>query len=268
MSREITMRQDSRRAGGDDDRCFASLHDIRFGKTPIAISPRSVPLPEQHEGRAAVLAQLEVACRGVRSDGRNGAQAGEHARPVAQSTGFAELDAVLPGGGWPVGAITELMPEVMGIGELSLLMPALAQLCRAGRHVAWIAPPCLPYPPALIRHGIALEQLLLIQTRDARSALWAAEQALRCPAIGAVLAWPDNVDDRQLRRLQLAAESGGSCGLLYRSPSCAQEHSPAALRLLLRASAVGASAAGLHITIHKARGGHTHALVVHPVAAA
>lgn len=263
MRHEIMMRQESRRAGEDGDRYFASLHDIRFGKTPVAVFPRSVPLLEQHEGRAAVLEQLERACRGVRGDGRSGDRVGEHARPVAQSTGFAELDAVLPGGGWPVGAITELMPEVVGIGELSLLMPALAQLCRAGQHIAWIAPPCLPYPPALIRHGIVLEQLLWIRTRAARSAMWAAEQALRCPAIGAVLAWPDNADDRQLRRLQLAAESGGSCGLLYRSPHCAQQHSPAALRLLLRADA-----AGLHITIHKARGGHAHAVVVHPVAAA
>jgi hypothetical protein len=207
-----------------------------------------------HQERAAVLAQLELACRGVRSDG---------ARALAQPTGFGELDEVLPGGGWPVGAITELMPETQGIGELSLVLPALAQLARAGRCIAWIAPPFLPYPPALMRRGIALEQLLWVRAREARTALWATEQALRCPAIGAVLAWPEDVDDRRLRRLQLAAESGGSCGLLYRAPTCAQQHSPAALRLLLRAGA-----AGLHIDIHKARGGRTHAVVVHPAAAA
>ncbi len=73
MSHAIMMRQESCRAGEDGDRCFASLHDIRFGKTPIAISPRSVPLQEQHEERAAVLAQLEETCRGVRGDGRSGA---------------------------------------------------------------------------------------------------------------------------------------------------------------------------------------------------
>jgi len=215
------------------------------------------------EQRAAVLAQLDQACRRVRADGRSGARADEYARPAARATGFSELDALLPGGGWPAGAITELMPEAQGIGELSLVLPALAQLCGAGQHVAWIAPPFLPYPPALLRHGIALGQLLWIQTLDARTALWAAEQALRCPAIGAVLAWPAGVDERRLRRLQLAAESSGSCGLLYRPQSCAQQHSPAALRLLLRAGA-----AGLHIDIHKARGGRTHAVVVHPAAAA
>ena len=209
--------------------------------------------------RAAVFAQLAAACRTVEAGGA----LRPATRALAQPTGFAPLDAVLPGGGWPVGAITELMPETQGIGELSLLLPALAQLGRAGRHIAWIAPPCLPYPPALLRHGIVLERLLLVQTSDARSALWATEQALRCPAIGAVLAWPMAVNDRQVRRLQLAAEAGGSCGLLYRPALALRQHSPAALRVLLRAGA-----GGLHVEIHKARGGGRHAVVVHSIAAA
>jgi hypothetical protein len=187
----------------------------------------------------------------------------EEDRPAALPTGFAEFDAVLPGGGWPVGAITELMPEAQGIGELSLLLPALARLCRAGRYLAWVAPPCLPYPPALEDGGVALDRLLLVRTQDAKAALWAVEQTLRCPAIGAVLAWPAALDDRRVRRLQLAAEAGGSCGLLYRPPSAAQQPSPAALRLRLKALD-----AGLRIEVHKARGGRPYALVVHPAVAA
>jgi|KBSMisStandDraft_5_1062788.scaffolds.fasta_scaffold01449_9 hypothetical protein len=182
--------------------------------------------------------------------------------PAVQPTGFADFDALLPGGGWPLGAITELMPEAQGIGELSLLLPALAKLSRAGRYLMWIAPPCLPYPPALVRHGLVLDRLLLVQAQDARAALWAAEQALRCPAIGAVLAWPAALDDRRVRRLQLAAETGGSCGLLYRPPLAALQPSPAALRLRLKALGPG-----LQVEIQKARGGRAHALVVHPAAA-
>jgi protein ImuA len=203
--------------------------------------------------RDALRAQLGRICR---SD-----QADDQTRPAVLPTGFAQLDAVLPGGGWPVGAVTELMPDAQGIGELSLLLPALAQLSRAGRYIAWIAPPCLPYPQALTRHGLALERLLLVQVRDAQTGLWATEQALRCPAIGAVLAWPAALDDRRIRRLQLAAETGGSCGLLYRPPAAAQQPSPAALRLRLQALD-----AGLRIEILKARGGRAHALVVHPAA--
>ena len=191
-----------------------------------------------------------------------GAQPDDQAGPGAVATGFASLDAVLPGGGWPTGAITELMPETQGIGELSLLLPALAQRSRAGRHLVWVAPPCLPYPPALLQHGLALERLLLVRAQEPEAALWAAEQALRCPAVGAVLAWPASLDDRRVRRLQLAAEAGGGCGWLYRPPAAAQQTSPAALRLQLRAAATG-----LRVEIIKVRGGRTHAVVVHPAAA-
>src|SRR5262245_63261238 len=53
-------------------------------------------------------------------------------------TGFAELDAWLPGGGWPAGAITEIHVERTGIGELQLVMPAAARLTRSGRWLALI----------------------------------------------------------------------------------------------------------------------------------
>jgi hypothetical protein len=235
---------------------FSSLPVTRFGKMGNALPVQ----PAQRLSHEELRARLERMGRGGR--GGRGGQADAQAHPIALPTGFAKLDAALPDSGWPVGAITELMPEAQGIGELSLLMPALAQLSRAGRYVAWIAPPCLPYPPALVQHGLALDRLLLVRAHDARSVLWAAEQVLRCPAIGAVLAWPAALDDRRVRRLQLAAEAGGSCGLFYRPLAAAQQPSPAALRLRLRALD-----GGLHVDIHKARGRRAHALVVHPAAA-
>src|SRR6266404_1545316 len=57
--------------------------------------------------------------------------------------GFPELDAELPGGGWPAGALTEILPAHEGIGELRLLGPALAGLSQLGLRLAWIAPPHL-----------------------------------------------------------------------------------------------------------------------------
>jgi hypothetical protein len=190
--------------------------------------------------RSATLDQLARLCHG------------EWSRPLHQAapSGFAELDASLPGGGWPVGAVAELMPEAMGIGELSLLMPALSRLACAGRYIAWIAPPYLPYAPALAQRGLPLKRVLIVQTRNLQESLWAAEQTLRCPAFGAVLSWPAEIADKNVRRLQLAAEAGGSLGILYRPPRAAHEHSPAALRLRLHPTAEG-----LAVDIHKCRGG-------------
>jgi hypothetical protein len=190
----------------------------------------------------------------------------------ALPSGFPELDANLPGGGWPSGAIAELMSDAIGIGELGLLMPALSNLARTGRYIAWIAPPYLPYAPALAQRGLPLERILLIQTQTLQQSLWATEQALRCPAIGAVLSWPAYIVDKNVRRLQLAAEAGGSLGFLYRPPQAALESSPAALRLRLHAASEG-----IVIEIQKSRGGRAgvrlqcrnhHALAVHTPAAA
>ena len=69
------------------------------------------------------------------------------------STGFAALDAELPEGGWPTGALIEIMPAAAGIGELSLLLPCLARLSAGRRWLAWIDPPYIPYAPALASAG-------------------------------------------------------------------------------------------------------------------
>jgi cell division inhibitor SulA/protein ImuA len=164
-------------------------------------------------------------------------------------TGFAALDAELPGGGWPTGCLTECLPAHEGIGELRLLGLALARLSRAGKRLAWIAPPHLPYAPALDAAGIALPQLLIIKAATARDALWATEQALASSACGAVLAWPGAVKYAELRRLQLAAEKAHALAVLFRPLRAAGEASPAALRLGL-----DTAAGGLAVRILKRRG--------------
>jgi cell division inhibitor SulA/protein ImuA len=164
-------------------------------------------------------------------------------------TGFAALDAELPGGGWPTGCLTELLPAHAGIGELRILGPALARLSHAGKRLAWIAPPHLPYAPALDAAGIALAQLLIVRTAAARDTLWATEQALASSACGAVLVWPGAVKYAELRRLQLAAEKAGALTVLFRAPRVAGEASPAVLRL-----ALATAAGGLAVRILKRRG--------------
>lgn len=225
--------------------------------------------------RARALALEQLGHRLPDSEWRRGLRA-------AAPSGFTELDASLPGG-WPMGAVCELMPAAPGIGELGLLLPALSRLARAGRHIAWIAPPHHPYAPALVQHGIPLGRLLVVQTRGVQESLWAAEQALRCPAVGAVLSWPAAITDKNVRRLQLAAEAGSSLGILYRPAEAAREPSPAALRLRLQPTPDGLS---LAVEVQKCRGGRagvslrlplplqpgpqatSHALAVHPLTAA
>ena len=160
-------------------------------------------------------------------------------RPVAVSspslpTGFPALDAELPGGGWPTAALIEILPQHEGIGELRILGYALSRLTAQGRFLVWIAPPYLPYAPALCSAGIDLARLILVKTRSPRETLWASEQALRSNACGAVLAWPQAANYAELRRLQIAAEGSPSVlAILFRPPQVARETTPAPLRLAL-----------------------------------
>jgi hypothetical protein len=177
---------------------------------------------------------------------RRSASAQPHVR--ALPTGLDELDALLPGGGWPCGALSEILFEYDGLGELALLMPALAELTRRRQRVVFVAPPYIPYAPALGAHGLDLNYVVQLQT-TANEGAWSAEQCLRSGSCGAVLGWLHEADYTQLRRLQLAAESGDALAFLFRPACAASKASPAALRLQLRADA-----AQVDIEILKCRG--------------
>lgn len=189
--------------------------------------------------RAATLEQLARLCHREAS-----------VPPVAHATGCARLDIALPYGGWQPGTVVELMPVQTGIGELRLLMPTLARISHADSHLAFISPPFIPFAPALEQHGVRLERLLIVSAEKHADALWAIEQTLRCRSFGAVVAWPQAIRDRDIRRLQLAAEAGGSVGFLYRPAVAAHEASPAAVRLRLQRDTDGE----LLIEVLKCRG--------------
>lgn len=161
-------------------------------------------------------------------------------------SGHAALDAVLPGGGWPQGTLTELLPHGHGCGELSLLLPALAALDPAAGGIALVAPPWLPHAPAWQAAG--LTRLLVVEAAP-EAAAWAGEQLLASGALAALLAWLPQADSRTLRRLQLAASGRPSLAFVFRPPATAGSASPAPLRL-----ALAAGEGGLSVHVLKRRG--------------
>jgi protein ImuA len=161
------------------------------------------------------------------------------------ASGWPELDAQLPGGGWPAGALTELLLPHPGVGELRLLAPALAALQHRQRCVMCFDPPAAPCAWALRALGIDLQRLVVVQARSglksrarallpAADVLWALEQALKSGHVGAVLAWlPARLPADALRRLQLAAQSHAGPAFLLRDAQMRNQPSAAPLRLLL-----------------------------------
>ena len=220
-----------------------SAHFARTPAIPAAAASRMPPalpvrLPRDETALSEVLRHPGIWRRGSAS------RIATHVQP----TGIAELDARLPGGGWPEGALSEILIEHDGIGECSLLLPALAALTQARKRVVFVAPPYIPYAPALAAAGIDLAQVVHIDA-NAADTHWTAEQCLRAGCCGAVLNWLPDADYRQLRRLQLAAETGASLAFVFRPLRAAQQTSPAALRLQ-----VTASENGPRIDILKCRG--------------
>jgi hypothetical protein len=165
-------------------------------------------------------------------------------------TGFAALDGRLPGKGWPRTGLIEILIARFGSGELDLLLPTLAALTRAvaARWCVWVAPPLMPFAPALASRGIVLDRVAVV---NGARPLWALEQALGSGACDAALGWARQPKPREIRRLQLAAERGRTLGVLFRPRRAAREPSAAVLRLSLEPCV-----AGVRITLLKGRGAH------------
>jgi hypothetical protein len=190
------------------------------------------------------------------------------ARTETLPTGFGALDERLPGRGWPRSGLIEILVSRFGVGELTLLLPALAALTRRpmARWCVWVAPPLEPFAPSLAAHGVLLERLLVVQAPAAAAhkrgrpngipvvraprAMWAFEQSLGCGACDLVMAWASKPRAKEIRRLQLAAERGRTLGVLFRPQQAARESSYAALRMT-----INPCAHGVRVTLLKSKGG-------------
>jgi len=174
------------------------------------------------------------------------------------SSGYPALDQHLPGAGWPLDGVTELLHEQQGIGELQLLSPALARLSREQtRHILMVSPPYIPYPPALHALGIDLASILVVQVNENRDMLWALEQALASKSCSAVLCWPKKINEKQIRRLQLASKDGNTWNILFRPTQAITQYSPAELRIHLSPAKYAPLNfhRSIHLKILKRRGG-------------
>jgi hypothetical protein len=202
---------------------------------------------------------------------------GESSDTIA--TGFAELDTMLPAGGWPMQGLIEMVSERWGVGELQLFLPLMRHLIARGSWVLWIAPPYSPYAPGLAQAGIDLRRILIVGGSNAplkseafygkksapepvsserlssKEALWSMEKALQTQHCGLVLAWHSQLPQPTLRRLQLAATTGKTLGVVFMSKN--SEHSPSSMRLKIKSSeSDGAESAYAEVGLLKARGSY------------
>lgn len=152
------------------------------------------------------------------------------------ATGHAALDAQLPGGGWPVGALCEILQTHSDHNEWRLLLPALRRTTDVASKpgpVVLVGAPHVPFGPGLTAQGLDARRLLRVIASAPADGLWATEQSLRCVEVAAVLAWLPQTRSDQLRRLQMAAHVNDKLLFVMRPAQTRVESSPAVLRLLV-----------------------------------
>lgn len=148
------------------------------------------------------------------------------------------LDRWLPGGGWPLGCLIEILIDSPGCGELTLVTPALAAL-PGQRPIVLLKPPAIPNALAWQQWRISSQRLWWLRPETLSDAWWSAQTVLQGGAFAALLAWIDPIDDRALRRLHASAQEAGTLLFLFRPKSIARQFSPSPLRIALTPLARG-----------------------------
>lgn len=153
-------------------------------------------------------------------------------------TGLPEVDAALPDSGLACGRLHQMLGGKDGVnGPTLAFAAALAGRAaqagvgpEAGGTVLWVVVRGSPddglYAPGVAAFGLTPERLLMVRAGDAVEVLWCMEEALRCPAVAAVVGQAARVEPTAGRRLQLAAEQGGGLGLLLPSAKASGSRVP------------------------------------------
>lgn len=155
-------------------------------------------------------------------------------RSAILSSGFHALDRLLPDRGFLSGTLVEWLAAGDGAGCATLALKVAAHLQRQGGAVVVVdlARTFHPFAAALL--GLDLQKTILVHPPDRTAQLWAWEQSLRSPAVAVVVGELPQAHERELRRLQLAAETGGGAGFLIRPEICRHTPSWAEHRLLVQ----------------------------------
>lgn len=150
---------------------------------------------------------------------------------TVHGSGWAVLNAELPGGGWPTMAITELLVSQPGVLEWRLLAPAIRPIVAGGGEVAVVGPPRPPALAGLVQDGVSPERFWRYEVDEPARRLWVTEQLLKGNGCDVLIAWLPQVRQEQLRRLQACAQGFEGLCFVVRPEHAIRDSSPAPLRV-------------------------------------
>ncbi len=195
---------------------FCSIHDSVALQNAVGLRPARPP-PRPLPAHIA-----ESIWRGTELGGRN---------PTTVPTGYAALDAELPGGGWPTRSVTELLTAQATICEWRLLGPAIPKLTSERGRLYLVAPPKEPHVGGLAQLGLSVDQVVWIDAASPADQIWTTEQVIKADPAGAILSWLPQARPEQIRRLQVQAHGCEAPVFLLRPVTALRDASSAPLRI-------------------------------------
>jgi protein ImuA len=213
----------------------------------------------------------------LRAEVRAIEQSGRAAGGAVLPFGLAAVDDRLAGGGLAVAALHEAAPASAAIGDeaaATLFVAALAaRLATAEaeteRTILWAVSRRDLFAPGLAQAGLTPHRLLYAECRRDGEVLAVMEEGLRHGGLAAVVGEVGRVGMAPARRLQLAAEEGGTTALMLRRWRRSDAHplaapSPAVTRWRIgcvpseKLAVPGIGRARWHVELARQRGGDAH----------
>lgn len=136
----------------------------------------------------------------------------------APPLGLGPIEQAFKGLRFPQGTLHEFSYERpdQGASTFGFIAGILGRLTQQGGYSLWVTENQTLFPLGLARFGLAADRVFFLRVPDPRQAAWAIEEALKCPALVAVVGAHHRLSFAASRRLQLAIEQTGVTGFVYR----------------------------------------------------
>lgn len=133
---------------------------------------------------------------------------------------FPPIESAFPQGTFPVGCMHEMISDstVGTAANYGFLAFLLSKFMRDGGMIVWIGSFPTLFPAALKAFGLEPDKIIFINLKKNEDRLWTLEESLRCEQFSAVIGEIGDINFKESRRLQLAAEKSRVTGFILRQP--------------------------------------------------
>ncbi|HEX8545746.1 MAG TPA: Error-prone repair protein ImuA [Cytophagaceae bacterium] len=132
--------------------------------------------------------------------------------------GLGEMHHAFPNKTFPLGCMHEFISENIEdtAATIGFVSGLLSLITKGGGTSLWISASGTPFPPAIKQFGLEPDRILFVDLKNEREVLEAMDEALKCPALNAVICEVKDLSFKNSRRLQLAVEESAVTGFILR----------------------------------------------------